>query len=69
MQARKNKTAKSLKLSAQATTELRSTVETDNAAINDQDMDEREDWTRSPTGEPSPDPSLESRDHTQDYQC
>ena len=68
IQARK-KTAKNHGLPVKGTTELKSTVETDNSAINDQDMDEREDWARSATEELSPDLSPESRDHTQDYQC
>lgn len=61
MQARKNKTAKNPELTVKAT------VEGDNSGINDQDMDEREDWARSPTGEPYSDLSPESRDLTQDF--
>ncbi len=42
MQARKKKAAKGLELAAQAITEPRPTMERDNSATNDQDMDERE---------------------------
>lgn len=66
MQARKNKAAKNLESPIKGTTALESDVERDNSLTNDQDMDEHENWARSPTEEFTSDFGPESRDHTQD---
>lgn len=57
---------KNFELSTQATPKQRSTVETNNSTVNNHDMNNCEDWTRTPTEKPFSDPNPDSRDHTQD---
>ena len=53
MLARKNKTAKNLEPSIKVTTAPGPNAEEGNLAAGDQEMDEGEDWAKSPTEEPS----------------
>ena len=68
MQARKNKNAKNLEPSVKVTTTPGLNAEERNLATSDQEMDEGEDWAKSPTEKPSWDLDPESRDYT-DYSC
>lgn len=67
IQARKNKTDRKLEEAAKVPSATASNEEIQNPATTDQEMDQREEWAKSPTPEPSLEFSPKSRNHIQDY--